>query len=362
MNDTNPLFCSAFTRGSFVSFLLSGIAEHFDDHGTGARNAESLVRAKVRPAFLDISSFIYPLMYAKAKEYIKKFPNGGAGLVSAVAFDVMFSVTSMCQLFRVAPIACFDSGRSLRRELVYKDYKIARYEKNRKYDDEITKKVLSYKNQVTRLLRTSIFPLYNVMTFCVNGFETDDVIASFVLGLKNADYSGDIVIASSDGDLHQLVTGTNVYWADVMRGVLCSKKNIEDHDGMPTESIVAYKTFCGCKSDFVPGIPQFGPVSFKQLMGGGIESVKSKKARESFYANEDVAWRNYRLVRLPFENTPPLLLSEKRFPKECYVSDDIVSMFRNTEGFCGNDPPMFSSVISPTPIKRIDVIPYSKVV
>jgi len=305
----------------------------YEDGGAGAYNAAVLDAAGVRPAFFDSSCLLYRWLYAKAADYCKFAGSEDDRLVYRACADVICDMAEACRVFRCAPVVAFDSRISYRREAVFAGYKSGRGTAKK---TEAEERVLGLRHRMLAVLRDELLPSYRVQTYCVRGYESDDVIASFVLGLKHPKrYDGQVVIVSNDHDLHQLVTD-GVRFADVMGGVLFDAAGLRKRYGFGPEQVVPAKVFGGCSSDDVPNVPGCGEVSVRQLLESrDPASVKQSAARESLVSTEGgaVVRRNMALVRLPFDGAafgcpplPPLRLSRNMWPGES-VPEEIAALF-----------------------------------
>ena len=287
----------------------------YEDGGAGAYNAAVLRASRVRPAFFDVSCLMYRLMYAKVDTYCKDCGYDDARLAHAIAADVINDIADACRNFACAPVLAFDSGTSLRKRL-YPEYKGNRGTQKKTEKQE---RVLGCKEEVKRLLRRVYAPGYRLQGFCVHGYEGDDIIASFVLGLKQdvstvgTAYDKPLVIVSSDHDIHQVVSG-NVMFADVVSGVLCDAEALFKHNNIRCEDVVAAKCLGGCKSDNVGNVPGCGDVTVAEFLDKRTFDVSVPKAKKSLNSamGEEILRRNMKLVRLPYEGDPampPLRLS-----------------------------------------------------
>lgn len=287
----------------------------YRDGGAGSDNAAALRASRVRPAFFDVSCLMYRLMYAKVDTYCKDCGYDEARIAHAVAADVINDIADACRNFACAPVLAFDSGTSLRKRL-YPGYKGNRGAQKRTEKQE---RVLGCKEEVKRLLRRVYAPGYRLQGFCVHGYEGDDIIASFVLGLKQdvsavgVAYDKPIVIVSSDHDVHQVVEG-NVMFADVVSGVLCDAEALYKHNKIRCSDVVASKCVGGCKSDNVGNVPGCGEKTVAEFLDKRTFEVGVPKARAALNsaAGEEILRRNMKLVRLPYEGDPampPLRLS-----------------------------------------------------
>lgn len=325
----------------------------YEDNGAGTHNALVLKQAGVRPAFFDTSCLLYRLMFAKSNEYCKLAGDNESLLIHLVCCDFIRDVSDACSHFACAPILCFDSKVSYRREQVYDGYKI-RDSKRKEGDEE---RVFKMKHDIVRTLKQWYVPAYRVQSFCVHGYESDDLIASLVLGLKQtefmkeAPYKKPVVIVSNDHDLHQLVLD-GVHFADVTTGVMATAEQIYRHTGIHPEHIVAYKTISGCNSDTVPGVPQCGEKTLREIIAsGGKTDVKHKLARQSLQSDGtlEILRRNLRLVRLPFEGIPPLppLLLNRKILPTVGIPDAVAEKLKFDFGSAIRDIPSFSEICKP---------------
>lgn len=338
------------TTDNLIHDLLSGQRE-YDDAGAGAYNAGLLTALHLRPAFFDTSCLLYRLAYAKASTYCEKAGDNDELLIWLVCLDFMRDVADACLHFACAPIMAFDSRVSFRRELLFADYKLGRASKQKK--DESQTRVLALLPRIRRTLKGTFCPAYGIQTFCVHGYESDDIIADFVLGLKqprkgnnNPAFDRQVVIVTNDHDLYQLLYD-GVYVADVNTGILADGKQIAKHTGVAPCHVVAAKTIGGCKSDCVPGVLGCGDKTVAEVLANGNSNVKLKRARAALQSEEGLAilQRNRCLVELPFKcecPMPNLLLSAKVWMyggvsgalvarcQEFGIAGESIPMFRDT--------------------------------
>jgi 5'-3' exonuclease len=307
-------------------------------------------------------------MWAKADDYCKRCGADTGRIAHAVAADVMLDVAEACRNFACAPVMAFDSSRSLRREQLYADYKGNRGTQKKTEKEE---RVVGCKEEIKRLLRCVYAPGYNVQGYCVHGYESDDVIASFVLGLKQQTdghvdgkpkYDKPVVIVSNDHDLHQVVL-EGVKWADVTTGVLCDADDIEKHTKIAIADVVAAKCVGGCKSDNVGNVPGCGEKTVAEFLANRSFNVSVPKARAALNsdAGAEILRRNLRLVRLPYDgepSMPPLLLSAKAWPKPG-VPEDMAALM-DSNGVPRSAWPSFADVTLPRAEGAVPVCAYNK--
>lgn len=148
----------------------------------------------------------------------------------------------------------FDKKAPTIRHISFTEYKANR----QKTPDEL----LSQFETIKRVLCS-----FEIKYFELDGFEADDIIASFVEQFKNR--VDKIIIISGDMDLLQLVS-TNVIMYITKKGVT----NIELYDtekviselGILPQQVPDLKAISGDISDNIPGIPGIGPKTASKLL------------------------------------------------------------------------------------------------
>lgn len=190
---------------------------------------------------------------------------------------------------------CWDSRKS-KRKLLNPDYKLAR-KKDRTLEEEIQRKMIF---EQLSILRLEILPKLGFKNnFIATGFESDDLIASIV----NSN-NGEFIIATLDSDLLQLLSpNCHVY-------NLRTKNIILEDDFIKDKKISAkkwplVKAISGCNSDNVKGIFKIGEkTAIKYLRN----EIKSKTILDKIKNNWNLVEQNLKLVKLPFEGTPTIIL------------------------------------------------------
>ena len=339
----------------------------FVTHGEDIHNAEVLNKAGLRPIFIDSSCLLYRFLFAKASEYCRVGGENDDTIVHLLCVDFMNDVTGACGHFGCAPVMAFDSTHSYRKAEVYPAYKNSRDKAKQKKKAE-EKRVLSLVPTVVKTLKHTYCTAYKMQYFCVYGYESDDVIAAFVLGLKQriagkpAAYDKRVVFATSDHDLYQLLV-EGVHVADVRTGVMSDAKRITKTTGISPEQLVASKCLAGCTSDDIPGVPGCGKVSMKEAITQGNSDVKRRLTRESLQCDgaEIILRRNFKLIEIPFAgNTPlpPLKLSRKVWPA-VGVPDKMIPLYERI-GIPKEKWPAFGDVTAPRPDGGIEMCQYNK--
>ena len=97
-----------------------------------------------------------------------------------------------------------------------------------------------------------------------DGFEADDLIATYVRQACEAGATATIV--SSDKDLMQLVTDCVVMF-DTMKDKKIGPVEVMEKFGVPPEKVIEVQALIGNSTDNVPGVPGIGVKTAAQLIG-----------------------------------------------------------------------------------------------
>jgi DNA polymerase I len=136
------------------------------------------------------------------------------------------------------------------------------------------------------------------------GFEADDLIATYVREASEAGATATIV--SSDKDLMQLVTDRVVMF-DTMKDRKIGRTEVIEKFGVPPEKVIEVQSLIGDSTDNVPGVPGIGVKTAAQLIGeyGDLETllnraveIKQEKRRQALIDNAHAARLSKKLVTL----------------------------------------------------------------
>lgn len=138
----------------------------------------------------------------------------------------------------------------------------------------------------------------------MEGFEADDLIATYARHAREVDW--DVTIVSSDKDLMQLLdSGTDMF--DTMKNVRTPASKVVDKFGVNPDKVVDVQALAGDSVDNVPGVPGIGIKTAAQLITeyGDLDSlleraheIKQPKRRETLVDNAEMARVSRQLVTL----------------------------------------------------------------
>jgi len=221
-------------------------------------------------------------------------------------------VGALCEKFSPSKVVVvWESGGSLRKRATLSTYKSGRRPAslNRYYDDDLPATSSNHMDQVSLLVKA--FSDLPVTQIYVRGCEADDVIGYLV---KYSFKKADVVIASSDKDLHQLIDDRVIQWSPGQKKVI-DKKAVLEKFGISSTNFVTARCFVGDPSDNIDGIKGAGfktlskwfPVlredkfvSHTEIVDEAHEILKKKKGKTIRLISEslEVAHRNWNLMNL----------------------------------------------------------------
>ncbi len=145
---------------------------------------------------------------------------------------------------------------------------------------------------------------FNVACIEKEGFEADDLIATYALQAVAA--GADVTIVSSDKDLMQIVRPGIVMY-DTMKNKVISEEGVIEKFGVPPEKVIEVQALMGDSSDNVPGVPGIGIKTAALLINefGDLETllaraeeIRQNKRRENLIEFADQARLSKTLVTL----------------------------------------------------------------
>ena len=190
----------------------------------------------------------------------------------------------------------FDAKRKTFRNEIYKDYKA-----NRPDPPEDLIPQFDLIRDATRA--------FNVKAIQMEGFEADDLIATYAK--LAADAGIEVVVISADKDLMQLVR-PGVAMHDPMKNRAIGPEQVVEKFGVGPEKVIDVQALAGDSTDNVPGVPGIGVKTAAQLIDeyGDLETlleraeeIKQPKRRQNLIENANLARISKQLVTLK-DNVP----------------------------------------------------------
>jgi DNA polymerase I len=216
------------------------------------------------------------------------------------------------------------------------------------------------------LIRDSV-RAFNVACIEQEGFEADDIIATYVR--QAVESGGEVVIVSSDKDLMQLIE-PGVSMLDTMKNKVIGEPEVIEKFGVTPDKVVEVQALAGDSIDNVPGVPGIGVKTAAELIRefGDLETllarapeIKQKMRRERLIEFADQARLSRRLVELdknvPVERALDLAAVEEPDPHALLAflrSMEFNSLTKRiSEAFGVEPPPAGETAHAPVPAPQV---------
>lgn len=212
-------------------------------------------------------------------------------------------------------LVVWDSGKSFWRSKAFPEYKAQRMDRMQKFDMQ------EIQNQ--KITAKSILESFGVRNISVYGIEADDLISWLSEYFSTVVGYDQVVIATSDHDLWQLVNNVVLVY-DSMRGHWITEGLVEKGLGVPPLLIPDWKAIVGDVSDNIKGVNGLGEKTATKLVKelGGIASLlnprnraelkKSKSSSKILEQSSDLEFC-YQLVKLPVLQEARYFFNDRRF-------------------------------------------------
>lgn len=216
----------------------------------------------------------------------------------------------------------FDAGRETFRNEIYPEYKAHRPPAPEELVPQFP------------LIRDAV-KAFNLASIELDGFEADDLIASYAREI--ADAGGDVTVVSSDKDLMQLVR-PGVAMLDTMKNKAIGPEEVEAKFGVSPDKVIDVQALAGDSSDNVPGVPGIGVKTAAELINtfgdldtllAEAETIKQPKRRERLIEFADQARVSRDLVTL--RQDAPLDVSADALGLQEPVADALLGFLQEME-------------------------------
>ncbi len=223
-------------------------------------------------------------------------------------------------------IVIFDAARENFRNKIYSAYKANRGETPEDLipQFDLIKKCVS---------------AFNIPQIELEGYEADDIIATYATEATKLDIPS--LIVSSDKDLMQLVN-ERVEMLDPMKNKKIGIKEVIEKFGVEPKKVVQIQALMGDKVDNIPGAPGIGPKIALELIQeyGDIEGliknagkIKQDKRRNIIKDFENDIRVSLKLVKLDNNINLTLPISKIKSFSELNTSKDSINKFLTDQGF-----------------------------
>lgn len=229
---------------------------------------------------------------------------GYQGENTGVIFGFMSQIHKYAKQFKTNKfVFAWDSRKSFREE-IYPEYKALR---KKKKEDKPKEEILFDQQSSKQFdrIRDKILPSLGFKNNLVfSGLEADDIIASITQCYPKDQF----VIISGDNDLFQLLTD-NVSLYSPFTKKLYTPEVFREEFNISCKLWSEVKSIAGCSTDEVPAVA-VGIAEKTAIKYLNNELKKTTKAYQKIKEGKEIIRRNRKLVELPFERTPGILIQE----------------------------------------------------
>jgi DNA polymerase-1 len=218
-------------------------------------------------------------------------------------FGIIGTLIALKEQFETEDVCfAFDVGRSLRLDIL-PSYKEKR--RKRKESEEMAAQVEELDTQIG-LLRNKYLPQLGYQNvFWKKGYEADDIMAAIVQGLPDGDRA---ILVSGDEDLYQLLSWKAAVYHPKEKEFMTARTFREEY-GIKPADWVKVKCLAGCPTDEIPGLSGVGEKTALKYIQGKLKD--DTRGRNIFHTVDQFKYsaeylRNEKLVRLPFNDLPPI--------------------------------------------------------
>ena len=176
---------------------------------------------------------------------------------------------------------------------------------------------------------------FNLPCIEIEGYEADDIIATYAVQAREA--GGRVTIISSDKDLMQLVGG-GVEMFDSMKNRRIGIEEVEEKFGVGPERVIDVQSLAGDSVDNIPGAPGIGVKIAALLIQeyGDLdtlleraEEIKQPKRRQTLIEKADQIRMSRELVTLKVDT--PVVESLDAFEVHDPVPEDVLAFIASME-------------------------------
>ena len=177
---------------------------------------------------------------------------------------------------------------------------------------------------------------HGLSQIAVDGFEADDLIATLVDRYK--DPGLEIVVASGDKDLLQLIEDPRVIQWDPQKDRIITAKEVRERFGIKPEQMIDLLALMGDSSDHVPGIPGVGEKTAQKLMQQWesldalfqhVDEISPPSLRDKVSKNRELAYLSRDLVTL--EHNVPLTMALEDFVPRVPETQELARLYQELD-------------------------------
>jgi DNA polymerase-1 len=267
---------------------------------------------------IDGSAFIFRAFHSLPPMY-----NSNQTPVNAVYGFAKMLAQSLDQFPCSNIVVIFDHGKKTFRNDIYPNYKAQR--------PPLPQELAPQFNLIYELVDA-----FNITRISQEGYEADDIIASYSKIASKQNYQ--TIIISSDKDLIQLLN-KEIKIYDPMKKKYTTNEDVLTKFGVLPENFIDFQALIGDTSDNIPGVKGVGPKTASTLINEyknldtiyqNINNIKSKTLQAKLLEHKELAYTSKILVTLKQElqDIPPISeLSKNNLSHESLVPEKLLKFY-----------------------------------
>jgi 5'-3' exonuclease len=248
---------------------------------------------------VDVSYLCYRAFHTTRELSWGKKPTG-------VIFGFLKSITQFKDQFQTDRIAfCFEHPRLFRKD-IFPEYKARRHKQERTEEEQAAHVALI--QQIAQLRKSYLSRIGFKNIFCVEGYESDDIMAAIAANLPRCE---DAILITADQDLYQCLR-PNVSIFSPQSNKLITFGSFQTNYGIHPRCWAVMKALAGCNSDGVPGITGIGEKTALKYLRNELKPESMAYQMITSATGANIVRRNKALVKLPYEGCPvPMIVEDE---------------------------------------------------
>lgn len=242
----------------------------------------------MKTLLIDASSILYKYALTSNKYELTT----STGTVTTCVYSFLSEMLDLCDLLESNRIiVVFDSRENLRKGMCNT------YKANRKEVPEEVKERRRLMYEQIPILR-DFLSLCNIPCIESEGYEADDVIASFVYNNPDTEF----VTVCSDHDLWQTIRDNNIIFNPSTKRIFRESDFQVKFPNFKARDYWKILSIAGCSTDHVEGINGVGEITAYKYLTKQLKDTS--KAYNRIIQNKETAYFTQKLVQLPLEGCP----------------------------------------------------------
>lgn len=219
------------------------------------------------------------------------------GVETTIVYSFMDCILNLCLKFNTNSIIVVFDSHTNNRKALYPSYKANRKE----VPEEIKERRKRMYAQIPAL--RDFLQLSNIQYTEAEGFESDDIIASYIYNNPDTDF----ITVSTDHDMYQTLVGNNRLY-NINKDQFFTEESFNKlFPNLPAKEYWRVLAIAGCTTDNVEGLKGIGEKTAYKYLTHSLRP--ESKAFNTIKSNKDTVYFTQKLVKLPLKGCPVFTLN-----------------------------------------------------